>query len=127
MSHWLAGHSFTQTIMLICGLVICLGAVIKLIATLLGGQWYLFGATLMILVGIACYTVAIALPVSPRGRSLIGDLVFVGGFSSFAGIILRMMHRRSKLASKLPKTRAAVHSDEVWPPPPTAPSNDQRK
>ena len=124
MLPWLAGHSFAQTMMLIFGLIACLGGVIKLITALLSGHWYSFGATLATLVGVACLTAAIALPVSPGGRNLMGDLLLACCLLFPVSVLLKMMHQRSKQASAPLKVQAAVHSDEVWPPPATSPGND---
>ena len=118
---WLAGYSLGYLIQIAAGCIICLSSGYALLHQREDGKrppW------LSILAGFlwgACFMASPVLRAKPQWVGLSHALTMAGVVFGVIRSVSVIRHSKSKQAAVPSPSQHAAPSDEIWPPPPTAP------
>ena len=123
--HWLAGYSLARLMIIVGGIVICIGNGVNLLSWLEDKNRVPVPISLIgILLG-ACLAISALLRGKPPWDGLGDALSVISGLSSIIYVVLLNRYSRRKRVVRPPQPPSTAPSNQIWPPPPTSPGGGQ--
>ena len=122
---WLFGYSLGDLMQIAAGGMIYLGSGLALLHSWEDKNRPPLSATVAGFLWGVCWMVSPVLHTKPQWVGLSHILTMAGSAFAFLWLVLLNRHSKTKRAAVLSQPQYAPATDDIWPPPPTAPRGGQ--